>query len=524
MALAWGLSLCAHSALGQDANPRASTFYPDSSDQAEMLLRSASSHVRSGQWAEAIGFYQRIIERYGDKVAKLPRQVGQERGPNEGKDDFVLFVDLRAYCHRAGEAPSGGTGHLPRTGRRSGGGWLREGQNKREPELLRKVVDLAFCSAWGDDALELLGDLAFQDGKFGDAQAMYRKLVPDGPDDTFSLIHPDPSVDLARVAAKKILCRAAQGEKLDVAAVIDAFSHRFPARRELWPAARRVYAQILKASLQDDHLAPPSQPDSRWPTFAGSFARSKVVSEPIDVGSLQWRVPLERISASRPGYPYGGRSMGGGGSTPPERLLGYHPIVLGDQVIVADDSRMLAFNLNDRPGDREGGGSLLIEPAWKHDPDSSVVQVQKFNAGIPRHTLTAVGNRIYVRMGPPTPSPFAGMGMGMGMGGGRQASPSASYIVALDWSAQGKLLWVQRASDLGLPDHPADRLNRTVNFEGTPVADAHNVFVAVTDRLQQTATYIACFDAETGAGGGSAILERLPPRRITSWAWASARR
>ena len=80
---------------------------------------------------------------------------------------------------------------------------ISEGRTNRDTELLRRVVDLAFCSSWGDDALELLGDLAFQDGRFGEALAMYRKLVPDRPDDTFSLVHPDPSVDLAKVAAKK---------------------------------------------------------------------------------------------------------------------------------------------------------------------------------------------------------------------------------------------------------------------------------------------------------------------------------
>ena len=98
------------------------------------------------------------------------------------------------------------------------------------------------------------------------------------------------------------------------------------------------------------------------------------------------------------------RAMAMGSSTSPQdRLLGYHPIVLGDQVVVCDSSRVLAFNLNDRPGGREGGPPLAIEPAWKHDPESAVTQAYRAT-GIPRYTLTAVGNRIYARMGPPTPS------------------------------------------------------------------------------------------------------------------------
>jgi outer membrane protein assembly factor BamB/tetratricopeptide (TPR) repeat protein len=485
-----GLILTASPAHAQGPNHSASKFYPDSSDPAETLLRNAASHARDSQWAEAIGIYQRIIDQYGDKVAKLPREKS-DSGPG---DDFVLFVDLRAYCHRslAKLPPEARAIYRSRVDGQAER-WFKQGQAQRDNASLRRVVDLAFCSSWGDDALEFLGDIAFQEGRFGEALAMYRQLVLDRPDDAFGLVHPDPTVDLAKVAAKKVLCRAASGEKLDVSAEIAAFSKSYEGSSGALAGRKGAYAAILEQSLAADHLAPPSQTDSRWPTFAGALTRTKVVGEPIDVGSLQWKVSLDRITPNRPSYVYGGaRSMAVTNSTSPqERLLGYHPIVLGDQVIVCDGSRVLAFNLNDRPGDRDGGTALAIEPAWKHDPESAVIQAFKINSGIPRHTLTAQGSRIYARMGPATPSPFGGMN--------RQVSASSSYLVALDWSAQGKLLWLQRASDQVLPNRPFDRISRSVNFEGTPVADAHNVWVAVTDRREQTATYIACFDADTGA-------------------------
>src|SRR5205807_2424878 len=91
--------------------------------------------------------------------------------------------------------------------------WYRQGAARRDRGLLRRIIELAFCSAWGDDALDLLGDLAFQDGRFDEALSMYRQLVPDRPDDRLGLIHPDPSIDLARVAAKKLLCQAALGDE-----------------------------------------------------------------------------------------------------------------------------------------------------------------------------------------------------------------------------------------------------------------------------------------------------------------------
>jgi len=452
------------------------------------LLRNAANLARDRQWSEAIKIYQRVIEQFGDKVAKVPKD---EPG-TDASGDFVLYVDGRRYCHRR-------LAQLPPEAReiyrnRVDGvaeRWFRQGASQRDVGSLRRVVDLAFCSSWGDDALELLGDLAFQDGRLGEALAMYSRLVADHADDPFVLVHPDPSVDLARVAAKKLLCRAADGENAPGPAELDEFARRYPGAAGSLAGRQGAYAQVLAESLTADHLAPPSQPDSRWPTFAGSLRRSKVVSGSIDVGSMQWRVDIEKVSLNR--NRFGGGIGGGAVSASPERLLAFHPIVLGDQVIVCDGNQVLAYNLNDRPTDAEENAARLVEPVWKHPPEdgAQVPQARHLSTGIPRYTLTAVGHRIYARMGAMSMPFFQGMG---GMAG------RATSIVALDWNTQGKLLWEQKSTSLVLPNRPPDRNNgnRTVSFEGTPVADARNVYVAVTDRREQTATYIACFDADTG--------------------------
>ena len=63
---------------------RGSKFYPDSNDTAEKWLRTAAVHARARQWSEAIQFYQRVIDQYGDKVAQLPKG---EAG-TDPSDDF----------------------------------------------------------------------------------------------------------------------------------------------------------------------------------------------------------------------------------------------------------------------------------------------------------------------------------------------------------------------------------------------------------------------------------------------------
>ena len=237
-------------ARAQGPNHGASKFYPDSSDPAETLLRNAASLARDRQWSEAIDIYQRIIDQYGEKVAKLPREKEDKAKPNgaeELSDEFVLFVDLRGHAHRS-------VANLPAEARAiyrnrmdsQAEHWFLQGQSLRDPALLKRVVDQAFCSSWGDDALELLGDLAFQEGRFGEALAMYRQLVLDRADDAFSLVHPDPSIDLARVAAKKVLCRAAAGGASSLAADVEAYAKRFPGAAGNLAGRKGPYATILE--------------------------------------------------------------------------------------------------------------------------------------------------------------------------------------------------------------------------------------------------------------------------------------
>ena len=114
MLLVCGLISVAGVAHGQGPNHGASKFYPDSSEKAETLLRNAASLARDGQWSEAIEIYQRIIDQYGDKVAKLPKDKDRVRAVDQTADEFALFVDLRAYCHRSlAQAPRRGAGDLP---------------------------------------------------------------------------------------------------------------------------------------------------------------------------------------------------------------------------------------------------------------------------------------------------------------------------------------------------------------------------------------------------------------------------
>ncbi len=485
---------------GQNPLPNSSTkVYFDTSHKADADLRSADNHARAGDFAETIDIYQRVIQQFGDKMVDVALEPSKE-----GEPESRLSVNARLECQRriAALPPEARAIYRSRVDSQAER-WFQQGKANRDRTLLRRVVDQTFCSSWGDDALELLGDLAFQEGDFAEAMAAYSRLVPDRPLGAAGLVHPDPSFDPARVEAKKLLCRAAIGINPPSPAELESFAQAHPQSPGPFAGRKGKLAADLTDSIRDDHLAPPSLTDGRWPTFAGSPTRTRIAPGPIDVGSLQWKAELEQINPTRSrGYGRMNMGMGGMGNTgvqpAPEKLLAYHPIVVGDQVMVVNEKQITAYNLNTRPGDREApvAPSGAVEVAWKTTDLVGLSSPPRPNPGLGRYTLTAFGDRIFARVGPP---PSTSPQRAMGMGG--ISPPSPSFIVAVDRSTQGKLLWKREASEIPLPKRQlgAGVGSKNAVFEGTPVADAQNVYVAITDRIEMTASYIACLDAESGS-------------------------
>jgi len=79
-----------------------------------------------------------------------------------------------------------------------------QGKDEREPRLLRRLVDEAFCSRYSDRAVDLLGDLAFERGRFEEAESWWHMialpasrvaLAPSGVENKphiVELLYPDP--------------------------------------------------------------------------------------------------------------------------------------------------------------------------------------------------------------------------------------------------------------------------------------------------------------------------------------------
>ena len=467
--------------------PASRTFNPVTSYAAENLLRKAADQANQGQWAEALDLYQKVISGNADAMAKVPK--GDPMA--DPSEQFVLYVDARQHGQTriAAMPPEARALYRSRIDAQAER-WFRQGAADRDREAARKVLDQAFCSSWGDDALDLLGDMAFQDGQFAEALNFYRRIVPDPGVESPGLAHPDPRVDPARVAAKKLLCRAAMGIDPPEPEDLRTFAATYPEATGGLTGRTGSLSDSLSEALAEDHLAIPPQSDGRWPTFAGSPSRSKVLPGPIDVGLRQW---TRKLDAPQPAKVTPSRNRMGFAPVAvaplsPESQLAFFPVILGDQVVVCDEGKILAYHLNARDSAEAAPGQAEEVFAWDQklrSPYAPPAARTAANAS-PRFTLTAHGDRIYARLG--------GSGGG-GSGGGT--------IVAVrnNRDVEGKRIWEKTAGEIALPRARADAPGRISNasFEGTPVADDRGVYVALTEPGTEIGVYVACLDAETGA-------------------------
>src|SRR5262245_38036214 len=119
----------------------------------EDLEKPARELLAKGMWSEAVEEYQRLLDEVGDRLIPL--------GP-----DRQLCVHVRRLCHqRIAALPAEALRLYRNRVDAQARKWLEEGTARRDAVLLQRVVDYAFCSRSGDQALLLLGDRAFERGR-----------------------------------------------------------------------------------------------------------------------------------------------------------------------------------------------------------------------------------------------------------------------------------------------------------------------------------------------------------------------
>src|SRR5262245_35544828 len=158
-------AFCVGSSSGQVFD-RSVTLPPAEVDQLDAgsaaHLENAKRFLAEGQWSEAVESIRRVQETEPSRLVKVDLHqpvVGFER-----------YVTTGEYCQwrlaaLAGEAPEA-LAHYRRLVDALAETWLRDGEQHHDEASLRRVVEQAFASRWGDDAMLKLGDLALARGDY----------------------------------------------------------------------------------------------------------------------------------------------------------------------------------------------------------------------------------------------------------------------------------------------------------------------------------------------------------------------
>jgi outer membrane protein assembly factor BamB len=292
------------------------------------------------------------------------------------------------------------------------------------------------------------------------------------------LTYPDSSLDPAAVAARMVLVSILQQAPTRAQQELAAFQQRYAAARGPLGGSDVVYSQWLRALLEESTTWPAAEPTGDWPTLGGSPQRQRAVPGTLRLGPLVWSVPLPREAA----HAALARSVAWRHDRPGENsqwLLSYHPIVVGDLVLWCTAQQVFALNLH------------TGKPAWpgprpSDDPASSPGEIFPTAGSLPpavdrepylgaaRYTLTAFGNRLFVRLGSPITQPRSS----------GTAPLDPGYLLGLDLSAQGRALFRLEPEDA------------TWSFEGTPLSDGRYLYVAMRRLGLRPQAFVACYDTD----------------------------
>lgn len=427
---------------------------------AARRFAAADKLAADGKWTEAVEEYQRILTEVGDEL--VPVTANQD-------------VQARLLCQlRLAALPAEILNRYRERIDASAAKWLAEGRARRDAQVLRRIVDEAFVSRSTDQALDLLGELAFERGDFDEAIYWWRCIVRPASDlgpppgaKSLELTFPDPHVDIARIRAKQILAQLFGGNRAGMADELAAYRKQHGKASGDFAGRVGNLADTLQAIA--DRPGPLFPPAAHWTTFGGTAARTLALPPiPVRIAqALSPRQPLWHKALVR------GTSVRNQMEDPESRItasdiarrLAMEPIVVDRKVLVADSHSVTAYDL------------LTGRPSvWYELPnDESAPSLGATAPANLRYTLTAADGLVYARLGAAALRAAAG-----------DDANGASYLVCLSVRPDangGHLKWAHRAG-------PGEI------YEGTPVVRDGRLYVAITHLTDTTeTTTVACYQA-----------------------------
>lgn len=439
---------------------------------------------------------------------------------------FRRSVSLRDHCHmRIAQLPAEAL-RLYRRRVDMPKDQVRRAIVARDRRLLESIVRDSFCSTWGDEALFALGELALERGHYAAARAHWERIispadwgnickffdemdvekvpprqrsvffflsdriaahqpVPSRPPSHESnnseptggelpigwLRYPDTNLDLAEVLAQLVLVSIREGAVVRAGFELSAFRALHPDAKGRIGGRNVAYAAWLADELKTARRATDRKKNRDWRTFAGSNRRSRVPGAAIRLSGPPAILDLPETPRVR-SYTQG--FVRRFAAEDANSRLSYHPLIVGDLVLVNSQERIFAFNARTgRPPKWAADDGRIYPPLSVKDGKIPKPSSNTSDAlGTPRFTMTAHGNLLFARMGPPqTNRP------------NHEQSPyfRPGLLVCLDLTAQVDPWSIKPESSEWA-------------FEGSPVTDGSNIYVAMRRSGGRPQAHVACYD------------------------------
>lgn len=429
-------------------------------------LGMVKDYLAEQRWEDAIELLQEIAAAQGDVL--VPLSPGR-------------YISTSMYCNLvlANLPPEGLVAYRAMVDPQARQ-WLEEGRERGDEALLLRVVERAFASSYGDDALWLLGQRAWDDDSLGLARHRWQQILPAEEalglgEPLVELRYPDTDLEPAEVHARLVLCSLLEGDFERAARERSAFGESYPEAEGTLAGRTGRLAEILESVAAEAREWDFQSLTAGERTFALNFERNQVLPSGVDVGAPVWSMDLPKAVFTRNQVRPALNEPG---------PLSYYPIVNDGMLLASDGTRLYAMNLKTgRPWyeiARPDGVDNAVAPRDAVLYQSAVESPLPIQPaiGVPRFTLTLHEGRVYAKLG----SPVTGRA-------GRELRTLPSELVCFDpILGEGRLLWRVPASELG----------EGWMFEGSPVVAEGRVYVAIRRRQPQTQINLACLDADSG--------------------------
>lgn len=459
-------------------------------------LENARQLLAQKEYDEAVEAIRRVLENDGGRLIPVKAKVNLP----------TWHVPVREYCHwrlaaLAFEAPEALAAYRrlvdPLAER-----WLKEGREQHQPALLRRVVDEAWASRWGDDAALALGDEALSRGDLITARYWWHrtglnfKLVGVMPNFNeadvpreIGPIYPDSDLRPADVRARMVLATILAGDAEHIAMELKRFREQHATDEGAIAGRRGNYVELLTALSEQAKSWPAPQRPLVPVTWGGTAERNGVYLSPPDpAGKPLWTATLPRLTSDRD-------VIGAGrlrAADDMKSLAAYYPSIWKNDLLIRADSRgesyLAAFDLTTgairwRVGYPRSATTQSEAPT----DDGTLGEINDTHSdlarhvGVARYTVTVSGDKAFARMGSSVTIPRSRRVE-------RLLAKDQGWLLGVDLAAEGKPL-------SGFPIRPE---SSEWSFEGAPLVQDGALYVAMRHvEGSRSQIYISCFELAT---------------------------